>query len=65
VLALDIAALFVSGIPRFKNAHHGVDYIVGEIDWLGFLAGALTLLALTAVAVSRLLARRRAHGARA
>ena len=53
VLALDVAALLVSGIGRYKNATHGVDYVIGEADWLGFLVGALTLLVLIAVAVRR------------
>jgi hypothetical protein len=65
VLAFGVAALLVSGIPRYKNAKHGFDFVVGEIAWLGFLAGALAVLALAAVALVRLLARRRAREARA
>jgi hypothetical protein len=64
VLALDVAALLVSGIARFKNAKHGLDFVVGEIAWLGFLAGTLAVLALTTVAIGRLLARRRTREAR-
>lgn len=65
VLALDIAALLVSGIPRYKDAQHGLDLVLGEIAWLGFLVGALAVLALTAVAVGRKLARRRTPAAHA
>jgi hypothetical protein len=65
VLVVAVAALLISGIPRFKNAQHGIDAVVGEIAWLGFLVGALTLVVLVAVAGYRLLARRRATAARA
>jgi hypothetical protein len=53
VLALALAALFVSGVHRFKNAHHGFDAVVGEAAWLGFLIAALTLIVLVAVAIHR------------
>jgi hypothetical protein len=55
-----VAALMVSGIGRFKNATHGLDYVVGEIAWHGFLAAALALVVLIAVAVYRRVTRRRA-----
>lgn len=58
VLALDIALFAVSGIGRFKNAKHGADFWIGQIDWLAFLVGAFALLALAAVAVRRALASR-------
>jgi hypothetical protein len=53
VLAVAIAMLFLSGVPRFKNAKHGLDFVVGEVAWLGFLVAALSLLVLVAVAVAR------------
>jgi hypothetical protein len=65
VLVTAVAALVVSGVPRFKNAKHGFDYVVGEIAWLGFLVAALSLLILVAVAVGRLISRRRSVPARA
>jgi predicted membrane protein len=65
VLVLTIAALVLSGIGRFKHATHGVDYVVGETAWLGFLAGALAVLVLVAVAVVRRVSARRAAGVRA
>jgi hypothetical protein len=56
-LAIAIAGFFVSGVHRFKNAHHGLDAVVGEAAWLGFLIAALALIILVAVALHR---RRRA-----
>jgi hypothetical protein len=56
-LAIAIAGFFVSGIDRFKNAHHGFDAVVGEAAWLGFLIAALAVIVLVAVALHR---RRRA-----
>jgi hypothetical protein len=57
VLAIALAAFFVSGIQRFKNAHHGLDAVIGEAAWLGFLIAALAVVVLTVVALHR---RRRA-----
>jgi len=58
VLLIALAALFVSGIHRFKTAHHGFDAVVGETSWLGFLIAALALIVLLAVAVYRRASRR-------
>lgn len=63
ILVLDVAALLVSGIGRFKNAHHGVDFVVGEIAWFCFLAGLVALIALAVLALAR--RARRTHGASA
>lgn len=52
-LAIAIAALLLSGVHRFKTAHHGLDAVVGEAAWLGFLIAALTVIALIAVALYR------------
>ena len=52
-LAVAIAALAVSGIDRFKDATHGVDLVVGDIAWFGFLAAALAAIVLTGIAVYR------------
>jgi uncharacterized membrane protein SirB2 len=57
VLAIALAAFFVSGVHRFKTAHHGLDAVVGEAAWLGFLIAALAVIVLAAVALHR---RRRA-----
>lgn len=64
VAVVAVAAFAVSGIARFKNAHHGVDYVVGEVVWLGFLVAALTLVALVAVAGYRAFTRRRGAAVR-
>jgi hypothetical protein len=51
---VDLALFMISGIPRFRDATRGADYVVGEIVWFGFLIGALALLvALVAVLVRR------------
>jgi hypothetical protein len=53
VLAIALAGFFVSGVHRFKNAHHGLDAVVGEAAWLGFLIAALAVIVLSAVALHR------------
>jgi hypothetical protein len=58
------AAFALSGIPRFKNAQHGIDAIVGEAAWLGFLLAALALIVLIAVALYRRHCRRPSVAAR-
>lgn len=64
VLVVAIAAFMVSGIPRYKNAKHGVDYVVGEVVWLGFLVAALALVVLVGIAGYRYVTARRATAAR-
>jgi hypothetical protein len=60
ILVLDIALFALSGVPRFKNATHGTNYVLGEIFWLGFLVGTLALLVTVAVWVTTTSRRRRA-----
>jgi hypothetical protein len=52
-LALAAGMFVLSGVPRFKNAHHGIDAVVGDIVWLGFLVTALAAVVLVAVALYR------------
>lgn len=52
-LVAAVAAFVLSGVPRFKNAHHGANAVVGEAAWLGFLIAALALVVLVAVALYR------------
>lgn len=52
-LAVAVAAFLVSGIPRFKNAHHGLDAAIGEIVWIVFLAGLAAAVVLAAIALAR------------
>ncbi len=57
---VDLALFMISGIPRFKDATHGADNVVGEICWLGFLIGALALIVtLVTLLVRRVLGSRR------
>jgi len=59
-LVIALAALFVSGINRFKTAQHGLDAVVGETAWLGFLLASLALIVLVAVALYRRVSQRHA-----
>ncbi|MGZ4626578.1 MAG: hypothetical protein ACXV3S_09875 [Kineosporiaceae bacterium] len=62
---VDLALFMISGIPRYKNATHGVDTGVSNIVWFGFLIGALTLIVtLATVLVRRVVGARRAAAGR-
>ena len=57
---VDLALFMISGVPRFRNATHGANYVVGEIVWIGFLIGVLALvIALVTVLVRRVRGGRR------
>jgi hypothetical protein len=64
-LVVAVAAFILSGVPRFKNAHHGVDAVVGQVVWLGFLIAALATVVLVGVALYRRRSSRTATTARA
>jgi hypothetical protein len=51
IAAITVVQLFISGIPRFKNATHGSNYLIGEITWVGFLAGTALLAVIAVVAL--------------
>jgi hypothetical protein len=57
-IVVAVICFALSGVPRFKNAHHGVDAVVGDIVWFGFLAAALATLVLAGVALYRRRTRR-------
>ena len=60
LVVLAAAAFFLislSGVSRYKNATHGVDWVVGGIGWFGGLACALAFLIVGARTI--VLARRR------
>jgi len=57
---LDVTLFLLAGIPRYSNATHGTDHIIGGIFWMGFLAGTLALLITLALWVTRTTRRRRA-----
>lgn len=59
LLVLDMALFVVSGIPRYRNATHGADHVIGNIVWFGFLLGALSLLITIAVWITSTTRRRR------
>jgi hypothetical protein len=59
LLVLDVVLFVLSGIPRYKNATHGANQIVGDIIWFGFLIGALALLITVAVWITSVTRRRR------
>lgn len=46
-----VALFLLSGIPTFKDAHHGPDAVVGDVGWFGAQA---VLLAAAALAVGAL-----------
>jgi hypothetical protein len=58
---VDVTLFMISGIKRYKDAHHGANYVISEIVWLGFLLGALTLIVIGIVQLVRSVRRRRAH----
>lgn len=59
--AVDVALFMLSGVKRYKNAHHGTDYVISEIVWFGFVLGALTLIVIGVVALVRRGRRHRAN----
>ena len=60
LVALDLTLFVLAGIPRYSNAKHGVDHVVGGIFWMGFLAGTLALMITLAVWITRTTRARRA-----
>ena len=58
---VDLALFMLSGIPRYRNAAPGIDTVVSDIFWFGFLIGALALIiTLGTVLVRRAIGARRA-----
>jgi hypothetical protein len=60
LVVLDVVLFILSGIPRFKNAHHGADSVIGQSIWLAFLIGTLALLITVAMWITSTTRRRRA-----
>jgi hypothetical protein len=58
--ALDLTLFVLAGIPRYSNAKHGADHLIGGILWMGFLAGTLALLITLATWITRTTRARRA-----
>jgi hypothetical protein len=59
--AVDVALFMVSGIPRYKDAKHGADLVIGEIVWIAFLVGLLALIVTGVLTARRTLTRRAAR----
>jgi Na+/H+ antiporter NhaD/arsenite permease-like protein len=55
---VDFALFMTSGIPRYRDATDGLDNVIGNAVWFGFLIGALTLVVIGVLSLVRL--RRRA-----
>jgi hypothetical protein len=53
IVAVDIVLFLGSGIPRFRDADSGVDLVVGDVLWFGFLVGLLAVVILAVVAIAR------------
>ncbi|HKC28991.1 MAG TPA: hypothetical protein VKB75_13350 [Jatrophihabitans sp.] len=60
LVPLDITLFVLAGIPRYSNAKHGADHVLGGIFWMGFLAGTLALLITLAIWITRTTRARRA-----
>lgn len=61
LVVIDVALFMVSGIPAYRDATHGSDFVIGEIAWIGFLLGLLALVVLGVLAVGRRLNDRRTN----
>lgn len=56
VAAIGVVLFALGGI--FKNAKHGVTWVLGGVGWFGFLLCAVTLIVLALVALGRTVLRR-------
>lgn len=53
LVGVDVLLFLISGVPRFKDAKHGTDLVIGDVVWIGFLLGLLALIVLGVRAVVR------------
>ncbi|HET7305792.1 MAG TPA: hypothetical protein VFJ12_14720 [Segeticoccus sp.] len=53
LLALAFCLFMASGIPALKDATSGIDLVLGDIAWFGFLIVALLFVIATAVVLVR------------
>jgi hypothetical protein len=58
LFALDVALFALAGIPAFKNANHGVKWILGGIGWFGAVVTTLALILLALATIAQSLRRR-------
>jgi hypothetical protein len=61
LFVLDVALFALAGAPAFKNAHHGVRWILGGIGWFGALLTTLVLIVLALVILAKRVRYRRAR----
>ncbi|HET8604515.1 MAG TPA: hypothetical protein VFM09_11340 [Marmoricola sp.] len=59
LLVLAFVLFMLSGVPAIKDAKSGIDLVIGDITWFGFLLAALAFLVVGAVIVVRAARRRR------
>ena len=59
---VDFALFMTSGVPRYRDATGGLDNVIGNAVWFGFLVGALALVVIGVLSLVRL--RRRAGASR-
>lgn len=59
---VDFALFMTSGVPRYRDATGGLDSVIGNAVWFGFLIGALALVVIGVLALTRL--RRRVGASR-
>jgi hypothetical protein len=60
VAVVSFVLLNLSGMNRYRHAHGALNSTISDFVWFGFLLTALATIVLVAVAVRRVLARRRA-----
>lgn len=53
LFTLDVCLFVLSGVPAFRNADHGVKWVIGGIGWFGFLLTTLVLIVYSAVLLVR------------
>jgi hypothetical protein len=59
---VDLALFMTSGVPRYRDATGGIDSVISNAVWFGFLIGALALVVIGVLSLVRL--RRRAGASR-
>jgi hypothetical protein len=59
---VDLGLFMTSGVPRYRDATGGLDNVIGNAVWFGFLIGALALITIGILSLVRW--RRRAGAAR-
>lgn len=53
LLVAAFCSFMLSGIPQFRDAKHGVNLVIGDVFWFGFLILALLFIVTGAVVLVR------------